>query len=126
MGHYGSPLAGLLSSGFAVGVGLLAYLYAAFALMAMAKKTNTPNGWLGFIPIANVYLMTQIAGLPWWWTLCVLAAIIPVLGGLVMLGAMIYIWWRIAERLGKPGWWSLLLLVPIVNLIIIGVMAWGQ
>lgn len=126
MESYGNPLAALLGSGVSMAAGLLAYLYAAFALMAMARKTGTPNGWLGFIPIANVYLMTQIAKLPWWWTLCVAAALVPVIGGLVMLAAMIYIWWRIAERLGRPGWWSLLLLVPIVNLVIIGVMAWGR
>lgn len=126
MESYGNPLAALLGSSVSMAAGLLAYLYAAFALMAMARKTGTPNGWLGFIPIANVYLMTQIAKLPWWWTLCVAAALVPVIGGLVMLAAMIYIWWRIAERLGRPGWWSLLLLVPIVNLVIIGVMAWGR
>lgn len=126
MESYGNPLAALLGSGVSLVIGLAAYLYAAFALMAIAKRTNTPNGWLGFIPIANVYLMTQIARLPWWWTLCVVVAIIPVVGGLVMLAAMIYIWWKIAERLGKPGWWSLLLLVPVVNLVIIGIMAWGS
>jgi hypothetical protein len=126
MESYGHPLATLLGSGVSLVIGLAAYLYAAFALMAVAKRTNTPNGWLGFIPIANVYLMTQIARLPWWWTLCVVAAIIPHLGGLIMLAAMVYIWWKIAERLGKPGWWSLLLLVPVVNLAIIGIMAWGS
>lgn len=126
MESYGNPLAALLGSGVSLVIGLAAYLYAAFALMAIAKRTNTPNGWLGFIPIANVYLMTQIARLPWWWTLCVVAAIIPLVGGLVMLAAMIYIWWKIAERLGKPGWWSLLLLVPVVNLVILGIMAWGS
>ena len=107
-------------------VGLAAYLFSAFALMAIAKKTNTPNGWLGFIPIGNVYLMTQIAKLPWWWTLSILLAIIPVLGAIVMMVAMIYIWWKIAERLGKPGWWSLLLLIPIANIVIIAILAWGK
>lgn len=126
MESYGHPLAGLLGSGVSLVVGLAAYLYAAFALMAIAKRTRTPNGWLGFIPIANVYLMTQIARLPWWWVLSILLAIIPVLGPILSGIAMIYIWWRIAERLGKPGWWSLMLLVPVVNLVIIGIMAWGS
>lgn len=107
-------------------VGLAAYLFSGFALMAMAKKTNTPNGWLGFIPIANVYLMTQIAKLPWWWTLSILLAVIPILGAIVMAVAMVYIWWKICENLGKPGWWSLLLLIPIVNIVIIAILAWGK
>ncbi len=126
MESYGHPLAALLGSGVSLVIGLAAYLYAAFALMAMARRSNTPNGWLAFVPIANVYLMTQIAGLPWWWILSILLAIIPVLGPILSGIAMIYIWWRIAERLGKPGWWSLLLLVPVINLVIIGLMAWGN
>jgi len=28
--------------------------------------------------------------------------------------------------LGKPGWWSLLLMVPIANIVIIAIMAWGK
>lgn len=107
-------------------VGLALYLFSAFALMAIAKKTNTPNGWLGFIPIANVYLMTQIAKLPWWWTLSILLLIIPFAGAVVMVVAMVYIWWKIAENIGKPGWWSLLLLIPIVYIVIISIMAWGK
>lgn len=126
MENYGHPLAALMGSGVSLVVGLAAYLYAAFALMAIAKRTSTPNGWLAFIPIANVYLMIQIARLPWWWILSILLAIIPVLGAFLALAATIYIWWKIAERLGKPGWWSLLLLVPVVNLVIIGIMAWGN
>ncbi len=100
-------------------VGLAAYLFSAFALMAIAKKTNTPNGWLGFIPIGNLYLMTQLAKLPWWWILLLFVPFANIIAG-------IYIWWKIAERLGKPGWWSLLLLIPIVNIVIIAIMAWGK
>jgi hypothetical protein len=32
-----------------------------------AKKTNTQNPWLTWIPIANIYLMCIIAGKPGWW-----------------------------------------------------------
>ena len=40
---------------------LAVYIYGALALMAIAKKTKTPNGWLAWIPIANVFLIIQIA-----------------------------------------------------------------
>jgi len=102
------------------------YLYFALALMAIAKKTNTKNGWLAFIPIANVYLMTQIAGLPAWYTLAVLLPIIPIIGGLALMAVMVYFWWLIAEKLGKPGWWGILLLIPVVNLVIVGMLAWRK
>ena len=107
-------------------VGLALYIYVAVALMAIAKRTNTPNAWLAFIPIANIYLMTQIAGLPAWYTLIILLPIIPLIGYLAMVIVMIYFWWKIAEAINKPGWWSLLLLIPVVNLVMIGIMAWGK
>lgn len=102
------------------------YIYAALALMAIAKKTKTPNGWLAFIPIANIYLMTQMAGISGWWTLAIFASIIPIIGGIAVLAGMIYLWWIIAEKINKPGWWSILLIIPIVNIIILGIMAWGK
>jgi hypothetical protein len=107
-------------------VGLALYIYVAVALMAIAKRTNTPNGWLAFIPIANIYLMTQIAGLSAWYTLVILLPIIPLIGYIAMVIIMIYFWWKIAEAIKKPGWWSLLLLIPIVNFVIVGIMAWEK
>ena len=107
-------------------VALAAYIYFAVALMTIAKKKNTPNGWLAFIPIANIYLMTQIAGLSAWYTLVILLPIIPLIGYIAMVIIMIYFWWKIAEAIKKPGWWSLLLLIPIVNFVIVGIMAWEK
>ena len=48
---------------------LIVYIYSALALMAIAKRTKTKNAWLAWIPIANIYLMTQIGGLHPAWTL---------------------------------------------------------
>lgn len=123
----GGILALLAALGTIFLVVLLAfYLYSAFALMAMAKRTKTPNGWLAFIPIANIYLMTQIGKLPAWWTLAVVLPFIPIVGGMALLAVMIYIWWKIAEALKRPGWWGILMIIPIANLVIMGIMAWGK
>ena len=111
---------------FALIILLAIYLYMAFALMTIANKTKTKNSWLAFIPIANIYLMTQIAGLSGWWTLAVLAGIIPVIGSIAVLAAMAYFWWLIAEKLKRPNWWGILMIIPIVNLVIIGILAWGK
>ena len=105
---------------------LALYIYSALALMAIAKKTKTPNGWLAFIPIANIYLITQMAGVPAWYTLLVILPIIPFIGVIAMWVVIIYMFWKIAEAIGKPGWWSILLIIPVVNLVIIGIMAWGK
>lgn len=105
---------------------LVVYIYMAIALMAIAKKTKTPNGWLAFIPIANIYLMTQIGKVSGWWTPGILAGFIPLIGSLAIAALMVYLWWLIAEKVGKPGWWGILMLIPIVNLILIGILAWGK
>jgi len=40
------------------------YIYLSLALVTIATKTNTPNGWLAWIPIANLFLTLQIARKP--------------------------------------------------------------
>lgn len=87
------------------------YVVCAIALMTIAQKTNTPNGWMAWIPILNIVLMVQIAGIEMWW---VLLCFIPCLN----LIAFVYIWWKIAERRNKPGPIALAMLVPVVNLLV--------
>lgn len=126
----GSAFSSLLGLGIFSGVYLIftlgLYVYFALALMTIAQKTNTPNAWLAWIPIGNVYLMTQIAGVPWWTMLVIFVGFIPVLGYLAILGVSLWWWWKISEKRGKEGWWSILLLIPVVNLVIIGMLAWGK
>ncbi|MBS3073569.1 hypothetical protein J4465_02130 [Candidatus Pacearchaeota archaeon] len=107
-------------------IALAIYIYMAFALMAIANKTKTQNGWLAFIPIANFYLVTQMAKKSPWWTLAVLLPMIPFVGGLALAVIGVWFLWIVCERIKRPGWWSLLLLIPIVNLVIIGIMAWNK
>lgn len=114
-----------MGAAFMVG-GLIFYVYLALTLMTIAQKTNTPNAWLAWIPVANIYLMTQIAGLNGWWTLIIFASIIPLVGGLVFIGVLTWWWWLIAEKRGRPGWWGLLTLIPVVNLVIMGMLAWTE
>ncbi len=45
------------------------------------EKAGQP-GWAAIIPIYNVYVMTQIAGRPWWWLILVF---IPCVGVIVMI-----------------------------------------
>ncbi len=37
------------------------YVMNAISIMRMAKKLSIPNGWLGFIPFADVYMLGKIA-----------------------------------------------------------------
>ncbi len=105
----------------------LGYIFLSFALMGLSKKTNTDKIWLCWIPIAQMIQLPRIGGLPWWWGLIYIGPMfIPVIGPLISVGIGIYIWWKVAEAVNKPGWWSLLLLIPIVNIVLVCIMAWGK
>ncbi len=92
------------------------YVYMAYALQKIAKKTNTPNDWLAWIPIANIVLMFQIVRLPLWW---ILGLFVPFLN----IVLIVYVWWKIAEACHRPGWWGILMLIGPINLILIYFMA---
>jgi len=98
---------------------LVGYVYVAFSLQVIAKKTNTANGWFAWIPLLNIILMVQISGKPMWW---VVLCLIP----LVNLVIMIILWMEIAKKVNKPTWWGLLLLVPGINIIVPGYLAFAK
>ena len=105
----------LIVAVFALG----AYLYMALALQTIAAKTATPNGWLAWIPIANIFLMLSVAKKPMWWFLLFL---IP----LVNLVIAVMVWMAVAEARHKPNWWGVLTIVPGVNLVVPGYLAWSD
>ena len=110
----------------AIVLAIAVYIYVALAVMFIAKKTKTKNPWLAFIPIANFYLLTQIAKKNAWWTLILLAVFVPVIGGLVVGAVAIWFFWIVVEKIKFPGWTSLLLIIPVVNLIMLGIWAWSK
>ena len=114
------------SAGMSMAVGavilicaLAAYVYVALAVQTIANKTNTPNSWLAWIPIANIILLLNVAQKPVWW---IVLFLIP----LVSLIMAIIVWMAVAERRGKPSWWGIMLIVPVMNVIIPGYLAWSD
>lgn len=103
---------------FAV-IGLAVYIYFALALSTIAKKTNTENPWLAWIPIVNIVLMLNVAKKPIWW---IVLCFIP----LVNIVILVIVWMAIAEARGKPNWWGILMIVPVVSLIVPGYLAWAD
>lgn len=117
----GAATAALAGAMFLVLLSIFAvlYVYLALAVQTIAKKTNTENPWLAWIPIANIILLLNIAKKPlWWFLLC----LIP----LVNIVISIMVWMAVAEARGKPNWWGILLIVPVVNLIVPGYLAWAD
>lgn len=90
-----------------------AALYIAFAvsLQTIGKKTGVKNTWFAWIPILNLVLLLEIAGLDLW---MIILFFIPCVGW-IFDG---YVWSEIAEERGKPGVIGWLMLVPVVNIFI--------
>jgi len=95
------------------------YVYMSMALMTIAAKTSTPNGWLAWIPIVNLFLMLNIAQKPAWWFILFL---IP----LVNIVILIIVWMAIADARHKENWWGILIIVPIINIFVPGYLAWSD
>ena len=98
---------------------LIVYLWVAFCLQTIAKKTNTLNEWLAWIPIANIYLLCKVAGRSGWWTI---GFFVPLLNVIL---AIIF-WWSVAEKRNKPGWLGILMIIPLVNIIVPGILAFSE
>jgi len=114
-------------------VAIALYVYSALALMAIAKRTKTENGWLAWIPIGNLVLMANIAKMHWWPVLLIIGLFIPIINFFAMMALAVFvvIWlWKICEARGKPGWWAVLTIIPFVGsiwmLIMMGILAWGE
>lgn len=132
---------------------LVIYLYGSFAIQRIADKTNTPQSWLAWIPVAQLYLLVKIANKSnrWFWAMVApflliigtlllyivfrsVPAVRMVLAGLYVIGLIglvvagvttLMVWTEIVKRLGKPTWLVVLLLIPLCNLIFLGYLAFS-
>jgi len=98
---------------------IAAYVWMALCLQIIARKTATPNTWLAWIPIANIYLMCKVAGKPGWWTVLFF---IPVAN----IVFAILVWMKIAEARNQPGWLGILTIIPVGNFVIPGILAFSD
>ena len=104
---------------FALVIGAAAYIYFALALQTIAKKTGTPNAWLAWIPIVNIFLMLDIAKKPMWWFILFLIPLVNLVMGVI-------VWMAVATARRKPEWWGILSIVPVVNIVVPGYLAWSD
>jgi hypothetical protein len=118
---------GLLAGGIAMiisfGMFFAVYIFSALALMGIAKKLDHPNGWFAWIPILNAVLLFQMGDKSPW---LLLIGLIPGLGALILLIISILVMMTICEKRGYDKLLGLLVLVPLGNLILLGVLAWGK
>ncbi len=114
-------------------VSIAFYIYMALAMMKTAQRLKKQNAWLAWIPIGNLVLMADMAGMHWWPVLLVIAMFIPFLNIIAGIALMVYmiIWtWKICEARNKPGWWSIIQIIPFIGgiwtFVMWGILAWGK
>ncbi|MCK9614827.1 MAG: hypothetical protein M0R48_04895 [Candidatus Omnitrophica bacterium] len=108
---------------------LIFYVYSALCLYLIAKKTAVEPAWLAWIPIANLFLMCNIAKISYLWLLGILGLFIPfvsILANIYLIGLFVYVWYKIAIARNKPGWVGILTILPIANLVIMGYLAFSE
>ncbi|MFH1458439.1 MAG: hypothetical protein ABIG31_04655 [Candidatus Omnitrophota bacterium] len=107
-------------------IAILFYAYSALCLQFIAKKTGQGPVWMAWVPIANLFLMCKIGSLSYLWLLGIFLGLLPLVGILFSLALCGYLWYRIALARNKPGWLGILACLPIVNLVIIGYLAFSD
>lgn len=107
----------------------VALIYSAICLQIIARKTGTPNGWMAWIPIANLFLACNIGSVRYLWLLLLLTGFVPVVGALLASICDIFlfgfIWYRIALARGKEGWIGAITIIPLVGLFTMGYLAFS-
>jgi len=106
-------------SGLWIVLWIAVYVWVALCLQIIAKKTDTTNAWLAWIPIANIYLMCKVADKPGWWTILFFIPIANIVFAIL-------VWMKIAEFCNRPSWLGILMIVPIANLVVPGILAFAS
>lgn len=104
-------------------IALLADVLVSASLFVIAHKSEHPLKWLALVPLANLWLMCDMADVPIYYLLVYL---VPVLGLWLFLGVYVWLWMRISENTNKPQWLGLLMLIPFVNVAVAGYMAFYE
>lgn len=82
---------------------ILSYVAISYGIYLLAKKyePSLHPAW-SWVPVANIYPVVKISKQPLWWiAVILLAGFVPVIGGIVTLGAIIFIYHKVSERSGR-------------------------
>ena len=90
---------------------VLFYIIETLPIFVIARKCEDANAWMAFVPVANLWLLCNMADFEAGFLLVWLVPYVNIL----FLGI---IWWRIAENTNKSGWIGLLMVIPVVNLFV--------
>lgn len=85
------------------------------------------EGWKAIVPVYNGWVMAEIAGKPGWWGIVGLAGVIPVLGWIASIVALVLyviIAIELSKKFGKDSMFSLILI--FFSIIGFAILAFGD
>ncbi len=127
------------SAGWGLWVSAGMYVWFCICLMVIARKGNTNLWWAGWIPIVNLHVVCAAAKASriCFWQL--LIAAVALFAGIVLwmplwilvwmvLGGIVWVvtWGRICHDRGYAPALGVLVLVPVLNLVLFGLLAFGD
>jgi hypothetical protein len=104
-------------------IGLATYIYFSLALMTIAKRLQYENTWWAWVPVLSSVLLFKMGDQN---PLLLLLLLVPGVGQLVVTILSIIATMKICEKRGYDKLLGLLVLVPLANLILYGMLAWGN
>ena len=85
------------------------------------------EGWKAIVPVYNGWVLAEIAGKPGWWGIVGLAGVIPILGWIASIVALVLyviIAIELSKKFGKDSVFSLLLI--FLSVIGFAILAFGD
>ena len=89
----------------------------------IAQKLGHEYPWWAWVPILNLIQFFQLGEQSPWW---ILLLFVPVIGWIAALVFVAMIYMKIAEKMGQESWVGLLIFLPLVNIILPAVWAFGD
>ncbi len=93
--------------------GIVLYVYLAYTMMVLAHRLGHKDSWMAWVPLANLYLLTQMAKREWWW---IFGLFVPYVNFFIVG----FLWSEIAQRFGKNPWIGAAIVLPVIGLAVPG------
>ena len=121
---YNSTASPEATAGFFMGKWLVFVVVAIVALWKVFTKAGV-EGWKAIIPIYNGWVLAEIAGKPGWWAIVGLGGVIPIIGfvfGIAALVLYVLIALELAKKFGKDTVFAVfgLIIFSLIGLLILG------
>lgn len=108
---------------FTLTFGLASYIYSSLTLQKVADRLEEENSWYAWVPILRKILFFRMGNQN---PFLILVGLIPITGGIALRIISIIATCNICEKRGHDKLLGLLSLIPLANLILWWILAWGK